>query len=252
MRNWLTAWLAAQRGEAGFRPNVLTTNIAETLTAHSVDIWRAFVTRDLAGRDIDETLNFIQTFGLAEFFVSESDTLSRGIANRIQNTLNQAIIDVESDANAATLTTSGILAVAAGRANTKLAPATRLWSNLATQETSELTRFRFVELRGREALVDVGGPPDTGLPGSRPIDEPIIRLTKSWSSMGDAQVRPAHMRLNGQLRLVDQPFEIDGFRLRFPGDRSMGAPIRMVANCRCSAEYSDSEFITSTPRILNN
>ena len=42
---------------------------------------------------------------------------------------------------------------------------------------------------------------------------------------------PAHAMLDGQRMEVDKPFEVDGYKIMFPGDIS--APGYLVYNCRC-------------------
>jgi len=60
---------------------------------------------------------------------------------------------------------------------------------------------------------------------------------KQWRTVGDELVRPAHNEANGQVRLVDEPFEVGGEYLMYPGDVSLGASMKNIANCRCAAVY---------------
>ena len=58
-----------------------------------------------------------------------------------------------------------------------------------------------------------------------------------WRSAGDGLVRHTHRVLNGESVAHGEPFvSPSGARLRFPGDRALGAPAAEVANCRCHTE----------------
>jgi len=61
--------------------------------------------------------------------------------------------------------------------------------------------------------------------------------SKSWATVGDKRVRLTHVRANGQRVNINEPFLVGGALLMYPGDTSMGAPIKEVAGCRCSALY---------------
>lgn len=63
------------------------------------------------------------------------------------------------------------------------------------------------------------------------------RIRKTWVTVGDKRVRPTHRAASGQRRDIDEPFIVGGAALMYPGDMSLGAPIRETAGCRCSAVY---------------
>jgi hypothetical protein len=58
-----------------------------------------------------------------------------------------------------------------------------------------------------------------------------------WSTMLDARVRDAHAEVEGQERRIDVPFDVGGYQLRYPGDNSLGAPLSLTINCRCSLKF---------------
>lgn len=65
--------------------------------------------------------------------------------------------------------------------------------------------------------------------------------TKRWITARDGRVRGGgdddfnHRRMDGQRVPIDQPFVTpEGYRLMFPGDRSLGAPAGTIVNCRCA------------------
>lgn len=82
----------------------------------------------------------------------------------------------------------------------------------------------------------------TPSPGGGPRLTPVQAvLKKSWLDMRDKRVRPTHReagRVYGASSiLVNEAFIVGGSRMMYPGDTSLGAPIREIANCRCSAQY---------------
>lgn len=57
-------------------------------------------------------------------------------------------------------------------------------------------------------------------------------LTREWVTADDARVRDTHDGMNGQMRLVGEPFTSDGgIPLRYPGDEN--APAAETIQCRC-------------------
>lgn len=64
------------------------------------------------------------------------------------------------------------------------------------------------------------------------------RLTqKIWTNVGDSRVREAHVAAGGQVRKLNEPFSVGGELLMYPSDRSFGASIGNIANCRCSLTF---------------
>ena len=55
-------------------------------------------------------------------------------------------------------------------------------------------------------------------------------VVKQWNSTLDGKTRPTHRRLDGQIREVDEPFEMGGMEAMYPGD--FGDPAE-DCNCRC-------------------
>lgn len=75
-------------------------------------------------------------------------------------------------------------------------------------------------------------------PGAGPqTTQPTSTLRKSWMTLRDKRVRPTHKEAEGQSRPVNEAFNVGGSRMMYPGDRSLGASIKEIANCRCSAQY---------------
>lgn len=102
----------------------------------------------------------------------------------------------------------------AKQAWTKLKAKLRGIANVETQEVAEDALFEFV----KQAYAD-------------------STIVKVWVTMADERVRPTHVEAEGQERRVDEPFDVGGGKLRFPGDTSLGAPLKEIINCRCSCSY---------------
>lgn len=59
-----------------------------------------------------------------------------------------------------------------------------------------------------------------------------IRLKKRWVATLDDRTRDTHQELDGQEVDVNEPFEVDGMEIMYPGDPN--AEPELVYNCRCS------------------
>lgn len=61
-----------------------------------------------------------------------------------------------------------------------------------------------------------------------------FKMLKQWVATSDGRTRDEHSDADGQIVPVDQPFEVGGEELMFPGDFSMGASAWNTVNCRCT------------------
>lgn len=59
-----------------------------------------------------------------------------------------------------------------------------------------------------------------------------IHQKKQWLATLDNRTRHEHVDLDGQRQEIDDPFEVDGYEIMFPGDPD--AEPEMVYNCRCT------------------
>lgn len=57
-------------------------------------------------------------------------------------------------------------------------------------------------------------------------------VLKQWDATMDGRTRKTHRKLDGQIREVDEPFEVDGKKAMYPG--GFGRPEEDI-NCRCVA-----------------
>lgn len=67
-------------------------------------------------------------------------------------------------------------------------------------------------------------------------------LVKQWDSTMDKKTRPHHVQLDGQVRELDEPFEIDGRKAQAPGKFGIASE---DINCRCHA-YSRPRWAVRT------
>jgi len=56
-------------------------------------------------------------------------------------------------------------------------------------------------------------------------------IVKQWDSTLDGRTRPEHVNADGQVREVDEDFEVGGEKMKAPG---VGGSPRNVCNCRCA------------------
>lgn len=76
-------------------------------------------------------------------------------------------------------------------------------------------------------------------------------LVKQWDATLDMRTRESHRRLDGQVREVDEPFEIDGKEAQFPGgfgDPSEDCRCRCVALSRARSALDEAELETMKER----
>lgn len=59
-----------------------------------------------------------------------------------------------------------------------------------------------------------------------------IEMEQEWIATLDMRTRHEHRQLDGQRRKVGEPFEVDGYKIMFPGDPS--AEGFLIYNCRCT------------------
>ncbi|QDH93071.1 MuF-like minor capsid protein [Microbacterium phage Margaery] len=67
---------------------------------------------------------------------------------------------------------------------------------------------------------------------------------KMWVTRRDERVRHAHVAADGQTVPTDAPFNVGGYPMMHPGDRS--APAALTINCRCITVGTDHEVRGST------
>jgi len=68
-----------------------------------------------------------------------------------------------------------------------------------------------------------------------------VRMVKRWTATNDLRTRSAHSSVNGQIRPMDEPFNVDGAEMMHTGDPKGGA--RNNVNCRCVVIYIDADEV---------
>lgn len=78
-----------------------------------------------------------------------------------------------------------------------------------------------------------------------------IKLKKCWLATLDGRTRHEHAVLDGQSVDADKPFNVDGYKIMFPGDTS--APPHLTYNCRCSlvADVDGIDTSNAQRRVRN-
>ncbi len=67
-----------------------------------------------------------------------------------------------------------------------------------------------------------------------------LALNKVWLATNDGHTRPDHREADGQTVGMDEPFEVGGEQLMYPGDVSLGASAGEIVNCRCTQYYESA------------
>lgn len=69
------------------------------------------------------------------------------------------------------------------------------------------------------------------------------QVTERWDASEDSATRSSHQFMDGQTADHNGVFTTGaGYRMRYPGDRSLGAPAEEIINCRCR-KIVDIDFI---------
>ena len=83
-----------------------------------------------------------------------------------------------------------------------------------------------------------------------------VDLTIEWQATLDGRTRHSHRMMHGQRRDVDEPFELDGVKIMWPGNDKVGSsdvPQSMIWNCRCTllswVKGFEGKTVKSSPKM---
>ena len=78
-----------------------------------------------------------------------------------------------------------------------------------------------------------------------------IQIKRKWICTKDARTRLGHGLADGQIVVgTKTPFIVDGEKMMFPGDKSMGAHGWNIYNCRCTTRTVEKDGIEAEPRQM--
>lgn len=78
-----------------------------------------------------------------------------------------------------------------------------------------------------------------------------IQIKRKWVCTKDARTRLDHALADGQIvEGTKKPFIVGGYKMMFPGDKSMNAPGHEIYNCRCTTRTVEKDGIEAEPRQM--
>lgn len=78
-----------------------------------------------------------------------------------------------------------------------------------------------------------------------------IKIRRKWICTKDSRTRLDHGLADGQIVTgTKTPFIVGGYKMMFPGDKSMGAPGHEIYNCRCTTRTVEKDGIEAEPREM--
>ena len=78
-----------------------------------------------------------------------------------------------------------------------------------------------------------------------------IQIKRRWMCTKDGRTRTSHGKADGQtVTGTKTPFMVGGYKMMFPGDKSLGAPGSEIYNCRCTTRTVEKDGIEAEPRQM--
>lgn len=116
---------------------------------------------------------------------------------------------------------------------------------IAHRLAKEMTNRNFSMLRTHARTMVTSAQNQGRLDRMQRVKESGIEVKKQWLATLDERTRYTHAMLDGQIRELDEDFEIEGYKLREPGDPF--AHPSMTYNCRCTMR----SILTKYPSTFN-
>ena len=105
--------------------------------------------------------------------------------------------------------------------------ANQITGNYATMRGGALGRAKLIVRTEGNRIANAAR-----LEAARTAKQQGADLVKQWDSTMDKKTRPHHVQLDGQVRELDEPFEVDGRKAQAPGKFGIASE---DINCRCHA-----------------
>jgi hypothetical protein len=99
------------------------------------------------------------------------------------------------------------------------------------KEYSDFSKYRATRIARTEVISASNFGADAGAISTG------LDLDKEWLATPGLRTRPAHQAANKQVRHMSESFSVAGEKLKWPGDRSLGASASNIINCRCTQAY---------------
>lgn len=77
-----------------------------------------------------------------------------------------------------------------------------------------------------------------------------IKSKKKWVATKDLRTRHDHGMADNQVVDYDQPFDVGGYKMMFPGDGSLGAPGHELYNCRCTVVNATDDDLEAERHMM--
>ena len=78
-----------------------------------------------------------------------------------------------------------------------------------------------------------------------------IQIKRRWVCTKDARTRFSHGMADGQIVVgTKEPFNVGGYKMMFPCDKSLNAPGHEIYNCRCTTRTVEKDGIEAEPRQM--
>lgn len=119
--------------------------------------------------------------------------------------------------------------------------ATRLCNNLCTTNFNKMRTFARTAMTGAQNEGRLFSYENAKALG--------IKVKKQWMCTLDGHTRTEHRKLDGQIQDTDKPFEVDGLKIRYPGDPTAAAAL--VFNCRCTMVGDIEDYPATYDRYDN-
>jgi hypothetical protein len=232
-RDYIRAWAEARSKGLTLPRTPWQTRLGHVLTRHYADV---IVGMDGAG-DPTLPLHMLREYATAQRLVDQAIDQARRIIDRLDRDLNvaerAARMVKSAEAKYVTKEATGKTKFSVQMLSTmrqvwaKLKRSLGTIANVNTQDIAEeAAQAPLVEIVPNEAGAEI--------------------WYKQWVSMEDERVRPTHQAAHGQIKRVEEPFQVGGALMRHPGDMRLGAGLKEVVNCRCVASYGvmrDGKFM---------